>query len=428
MSCHDRRGFILPLSVLLVIILTISGTAFMQHDYLERRMAMNTVDNHGGFYLANAGIERARKTFKFTILENGQPNWTTVLNGTYDGKDSGTDPDYPIDTNVSDPLYGLLCPVQCVTPSFQTPANPLSTGTGEPVIAPDMPFGGTFNDGLYTVRAFNDTETPGETETTDNNGVIRVRTLGNVRGELKILQADIMAASSVQLINCDEAYNPTDESCDEYGANTTTTNLEGREPVSDPSSALPTWNQSYYSDYQNFPSEWTLTRQSDLAGGVTLTSLANNSYYFVDGDVVIQNTGTNDHVVIFSAGEMHVSTNVTLNESIVIGLNGVQMNGGVTIDSPQPYPAIISGGAVHGNTGVNVFGTIYSFNGGVDLRGGTYVEGVIISVNGPVDLRGTADITDNGDLSYYNFMPGFTYPEEMKTTVFAPGGTWREIQ
>src|SRR3989338_435018 len=42
----SERGFILPLSILLVIILGISGMGFMQHDYLDRRMSSNTVDNY----------------------------------------------------------------------------------------------------------------------------------------------------------------------------------------------------------------------------------------------------------------------------------------------------------------------------------------------------------------------------------------------
>ena len=76
MSCRNDHGFILPMAVLLVLILSISGLSFMHLDFLERRMAMNNVDNHGGFYLANAGLERARETFKIpldTLL------WTDVL-------------------------------------------------------------------------------------------------------------------------------------------------------------------------------------------------------------------------------------------------------------------------------------------------------------------------------------------------------------
>src|SRR3989338_8005234 len=89
----SKRGFILPLAVLLVVILSISGTAFMHHDYLERRMATNNLDNQAAFYLANAGIERARETFK---LPQPDQLWTRVLNGTYDGPiNPGLD--YPLD-------------------------------------------------------------------------------------------------------------------------------------------------------------------------------------------------------------------------------------------------------------------------------------------------------------------------------------------
>ena len=57
---NGERGFILPMAILLVLVLSISGAGFMQHDYLERVMTLTNVSNHDAFYLANAGIERAR--------------------------------------------------------------------------------------------------------------------------------------------------------------------------------------------------------------------------------------------------------------------------------------------------------------------------------------------------------------------------------
>ena len=83
---ENREGFILPLAVLLVVMLTISGAGFLQHDYLERRMAINEVDNHSAFYLANAGIERARETFK---VPDATFTWTDIL--------AGNDANYPLD-------------------------------------------------------------------------------------------------------------------------------------------------------------------------------------------------------------------------------------------------------------------------------------------------------------------------------------------
>src|SRR3990167_6934135 len=108
MARAKNRGFILPLSILLVVILAISGTSFMQHDFLERRMASNTADNLAAFYLANAGIERARATFKIPQFGTPPtPTWTPVLTG-YDGPDAGTEPDYyQLDPN---PNPSCLCP------------------------------------------------------------------------------------------------------------------------------------------------------------------------------------------------------------------------------------------------------------------------------------------------------------------------------
>ena len=49
MRSSIKQGFILPMTVLLVIILGISGAGFMHLDFLERRMGLNNVDNHGAF-------------------------------------------------------------------------------------------------------------------------------------------------------------------------------------------------------------------------------------------------------------------------------------------------------------------------------------------------------------------------------------------
>ena len=92
-------GFILSLTVLLIVILSISGIGFMNLDFHERLQTLNTVGNHGAFYLASAGIERAREDLKIPDTLS----WTTVL--------TGSNPAYPKDNGSLSPQdYVLLCP------------------------------------------------------------------------------------------------------------------------------------------------------------------------------------------------------------------------------------------------------------------------------------------------------------------------------
>src|SRR3989338_8422808 len=85
----DENGFILPLSVILVIVLLTSGAGFLNLDYLERRTAMNESHNLDAFYLANTGIERARTVFKIPL--EPAPSWTPILDDT----DPHHPPQYP---------------------------------------------------------------------------------------------------------------------------------------------------------------------------------------------------------------------------------------------------------------------------------------------------------------------------------------------
>jgi Tfp pilus assembly protein PilX len=60
----QQQGFILPITVMLLFVLSISGMTFLQLDFLEKRAGTNEFSYHAAFQLANAGIERARVTFK----------------------------------------------------------------------------------------------------------------------------------------------------------------------------------------------------------------------------------------------------------------------------------------------------------------------------------------------------------------------------
>jgi hypothetical protein len=443
----NDQGFILPLSVMLVLMLTVSGTSFMHHDYLERVMAMQAVDHKGAFYLANGGIERARETLKFELVD-GEPDWTQVL----------TDPALADPVALANPA-AAFCPLclcgndptrGCIVPTFQT----ISAGAVDPVTSPNLPFiAGQFEAGLYDVRAFNNPGDPG-TGTEDTDGKLTIRALGAIRGQQKLLEATAAAASGVKLINCE--CNP-DATCPEsVNGRPDVEPMEGKEPACTP--MLPYLDpaldeaDNFYRDPANF--SWVTNPPVDLTGmgDVTLTPtpdpavpsqvlLQDNTYYYATGKVTLQNTGTNTGVVIFSdlfdAAQdltgINISTNVTLNGSILIARETITMNGGITISAPSPnYPAIISDASVHGDAVVEIFGGIFARD--VDL-GPMTVHGVLIGEDVEIqggnpnacNQPGGTCYTDDGNTDYYQFWEGFEYPDELKTTKLVAGG-WRELQ
>lgn len=419
-SVKNRRGFVLPLSVILVLVLSISGMGFLQLDFQERRMAMNTGDNLGAFYLANAGIERARETFK---IPEPDFSWTSLLQDPSPAVRDSAPTCLSVDPN------SCLCPPDlsrgCVIAPFQTP-------TGAPIVAPDvLLFSGTFDNGSYTVRAFNN-----EPSTTDNDQLLFFRALGTIRGEQKLLEATIQAVSNLDLINCG---GPTGSACpDSSSGSPDIEPLDGRQPAAHPTLNLLQPNPpltsaaNYYRDPNNFG--LTLCSGCPLHNGTTLTSLDPNTYYLIDGDVTIQGTGAVDNVVVFSEGDAIIKTGVTLTNAVIIAVDTVELHGGVELHAPLPHPVIISGQVTQQGSGsVKLFGTVYS-SGQVNL-GPVSVEGVVIG--NPVDIQGGGlngcqvpggtCYTDGGNLIYYEFMPGFDYPEELKTTVIV-GGSWREIE
>ena len=181
---RGREGFILPLAVFLALFIAISGTSFMQLDFLERRTAGNEVDNHGAFYVANAGIERSREVLKIP----DSFSWTQVL---------GNNPPAPYVKDLTpDPL---LCPFAATRGCVILPFGDVVTSTS----ANNLVFGGTFDDGQYTVRAYNNIAEP---TTNDADQILTVRALGLIRNEQKVLQANLIAISGLNLINCETGH------------------------------------------------------------------------------------------------------------------------------------------------------------------------------------------------------------------------------
>lgn len=425
MPRHHERGFILPLSVLLVVILTVSGTSFMHHDFLERRMAMNNVDNHGAFYLANAGLERARETFK---VPQPSQSWDTVLLGTYDGPDPDTNPDYPLDPL---PVFCALClcgplPARpCVMPSF-----------GGSVNASAVPFTSPFTSdstARYEVRAFNNLDDPGG-GTDDTDRIMTFRALGTIRGEQKLLELKAIATTTAGWANCQD---PIGGGCpDAVHPNADIDHLEGRDART--YTTLPTMDTTYYTDPGNFP--WTSTTYTCSAGidcsGSTITvDVANGGFYLIEGlsdpantTVNIDASGDRQDLVIFSEAPLHVQgdDHFTSN-TIFVSLQSVEVQGNITLVapiSPTMYPAIISGGTVGADNSVQIFGDIYA-TGVIDFRP-LEIHGMLVGSD--IFLQSAATVvTDDGNLQYYSPMLGITYPPEWLGGEGISNG-WRELQ
>jgi len=411
MPIQAHRGFILPLSILLVVVLTISGMGLLQHDYLERRLTSNNVDNQTAFYLANAGIERARAALQSV----GQDNWSSILDG--------SDPNYAIESPPHPDLCGRLDPSDpCLILPFGSSVN-----ADDP--PPNPPFDASIDQGAYSVRAFNNLEE--EDGENDEDGLLTIRAEGIVAGERKLLEATIVASSGLRLVNCDDAFG---QNCPASG-NPLMNYMDGREPLAFPRSQLPLFNDMFYRQPTNFPSEWNLS-VVNMTGPVVFKAapqtpfITNRTYYFVDGDVTIER-GLAEKAIVFSTGKIIVER-VSLSESILIGLEGISVIQTMDMSAPLPFPALISGiSPVPGSTlslngGVRIRGNIWSY-GPVQYIDAQVLEGVTIGVNGPVDIINVGVITDLADPQFYIPMPGFDY-QNIQGPPGIVEGSWRELE
>ena len=443
-DCHGREGgFILGVAMIMILVLAIAGLGFSQLDSLERGITWKEVDDHNAFYLASAGLERARTAYKAQFV-SGNLTWTPVLRGAVAR--------YPLDPNGS------------VIPPFQTTANPAVRANGSPVIAAngdpviptDLPFSGTLTQGSYSVRAFDNQDD--SDPTTDQDLILTVRAVGTAgitHVQRKVLEFDLLAALDLGLINCQG--DPGEGCPDQVSGNPVIQPSPGRSPDSHPVlPSLPPLEDplapgacnlaNYYCDPDNpnYPdnnlNEWRqlnnlppLTRRNLLPGETKIVEgtpndpskvqFEDDKYYFSDHNVEIKGVSNGHNVVIVSLGNILVATGVTLTDSVIVAGELADFRGGVTLRAPPPYPAVISDGAVHADANVTIFGGIYS-SGTVDLNP-IKLHGVLIGEN--VEIQGGAGTlyTDDGNPVYYAPMPGFTYPDDLVTTRIVQG-SWRE--
>ncbi len=459
------HGFILSMAMMLVLVLTVSGMSFMQLDFLERRMALGQGDNHGAFYLASGGIERALASFKISPLQGSNPSWTPTLDPNHLAHPNNypTDSSYPSD----------LCPDRlrgCVIPPFQTRAsNPSIQANGDPIsyvpgFSPALyaPLDALFSDGSYTVRAFNNLDFNGP-DLADDDGVITLRAIGLVRGERKILQADIRAVSNLRHMNCvQDSNDPVGTGCPEVdsGSNTITTS-PGKSPFRFPvPPGIPRPNPSltnagsYYRNPANFssfiPNAQTINvKPANPLGGPCPHTLnvQSDTYYMITYDsrcwssgraVNIQGVAASNVLIFVDNGYIDLMNGVDLGDSILVasgsgtgGTGQVRLRGSLTLSAPVTYPAIMaSQGVYHDdwNSHATIYGNIYS-DRLINFGSNATVHGLLLSTD--IELRGSSTFTDwdpNGNLPYYgSFMPGFSYPDDFKATVIN-GGSWQEVE
>ena len=414
MPRRHNAGFILPLSIVLVLLLGISGMSFMQLDWLERRVTLNEVDNHGAFYLANAGIERARDVLK---LPDGEANWTTVLQNVL------------IDDPNPDPQ---LCPHA----GWKCGIIP---GVGATVTSPDnLAFvTNLFNAGSYEVRVFNDdvSEPFQEHSTQDFNGLLVMRARGTIRGEQKIIQVEVKPSTSIGVINCAQG-DPTNCPDMKGGQATYTPNLDGHDPklidptfftngippIADPGNSSACNPANYYCDPTNFSSFAT----PDPAGPCPPTK-SSGHYYFCTNPV---NANSASNIVIVSTGNISLGGSTSLTNAILVSGGDVQVQGSSSVSAPPvpaslasfQYPAIIALGVIGGDNDTTITGSVYA-EGSYEIHS-RLVSGLLFGTD--VDLK-NAQVTDGLNINSYNPMLGFTYPKSLKTVIIV-NGSWQEIQ
>ncbi len=393
---RNEKGFVLPLSVLLMLVLSISGINFLFFDLMEKKTGQNEFDNQGAFYLASAGMERARESFK---APGPVYNWTSTLN---DSSKTDTTPD------------ARLCP-------FYDPANPLTNrGCVIPPFgavvsgANSLGFDSLFDRGSYQVRAFND-----EPGTTDTNSRVTFRALGNINGQEKLVELQgLHTVTGMNLINC---LGDSGDPCpDRINGNPTVDAMDGRDPDSSPVLPTPsnplTSSSNYYRQIGNFPT---------LAACTFTGTLQSNCYYFISGNATIKNASASN-VIIFATGTLSVKTGNTLNDTILIGVNKVEFQGNGTIRAPSSYPAVISAGNVTKSSGsATIYGNIYA--GGTINFNPIDVHGALIG--NTIEIQGSGSTyTDDNNPAYYDPMPGFYYPPELLSNESIGSDTWSEIE
>ncbi len=422
MRKEAEKGFILPISVILMLMLTISGLNFMQLDYLERRMMRHELDNHTAFYLASAGIERALESFKPTPPDY---TYTVMLQASTVANDS-----HGLCTQ-SDGIWR-----GCLIPPFG------------PTVINGLPFEGDFNDGTYEVRAFNNMTEPVGTVDTDRKLTYRAR--AEVNGEIKLLELrEVQAATGMRIINCENSDSTSPCPDDAPNPNVEIENIEGREPSSTP--AIPTLNEAFYRNAANLPCNGNVAPPlpdgtilvDDLPNSPNEVQMNSGTCYYSTGNVTIKGTGGSwNDVVVFSDKVLTVTSSTTLTDSILIGLQNIELSGvdnpEIRISSPKTenavYPVLVSNGTIitKDNASADIVGNVFAKDG-VKIEGSSSnnVEGSIIA--GEVKMGNNyAFVTDfhdgSHDVRYYGFMPGFTYPTELIVNEATADNSWDEIQ
>lgn len=427
----NEGGFVLPISVFLVFLLSLSGLNFIYLNFTEGRRTRVELDNQTAFYLASTALERARETFKLPP----EGNWTSVLQGTYDGPDADANPDYPVDPA---PVFCATClcgPNQaagCVIPSF-----------GDVVTAPALLFDSLFASGQYQMRAFNnETTVDANGNPVDTDHALTYRAIGWVNGQQKMIELQsVQSKTGMRVITCLDPTQPCPNSSND---NMTLEYMEGREPA--PVTTLPTWDQSYYRDELYLPCSTvekidrtaTLVRSNPNPDERLLQS---GTCYFVTGDVNIKSAGTDpttgeawNNIVIFSDQKVLVNGGATFTNTIFIALSDIQLQGNITLSSPkipEYYPALISGDDItKGDASVTIDGNIFALGSIGDEQhpwNPNQITGSIIG--GDVYLKAASTtVSDNNDEHYYDPMPGFTYPPELLGNQVTGLNSWRELE
>ncbi len=165
-------------------------------------------------------------------------------------------------------------------------------------------------------------------------------------------------------------------------------------------------------------------------GKISIDAEDNTFYFFnkAGAEITVNSVQDRNRVVVYnlagSQGSIILSSNKEFTNSILIGQGEVQLKGGGIIHAPLPRPAVIAEGNVNqGNATTAIYGAIYA-TGKIDANP-LDAHGVLIGSN--VEIQGTSTYTDDNNPAYYELMPGFNYPDDLKTTVTV-ANSWKEIE
>ncbi len=185
---HDEFGHILPISLMILVVLSLLGAAAIVTSTTDVEIASNEKQYHMAFYTADGGSDIAPRIIRDTISLNDEPNYgadVTVRSGFIDELLNFTsgDNDGATDSTLSNPDVQITNLTLIHTVSIDIDTNPatipmpgggLEFGSGTEGVGGGVSSGGTAT--LYTIESLS--QGPKSTTSTVRNQYLYVYGIG----------------------------------------------------------------------------------------------------------------------------------------------------------------------------------------------------------------------------------------------------------